>query len=154
MGSHVFHQIYLHLNWHTKHNERLLQGDAELLTHSLLRGRAGWMKGVRLIEVGGTDDHVHLVIQIAPFVTIRDMVSELKGGSAHDVNQMRRQRALEWQRGYGVVSFGQRNLEWVVDYVRNQRRHHATGQVFERLETHDSIGQECASPAEAGSSNQ
>lgn len=29
-------------------------------------------------------------------------------------------KALEWQRGYGVVSFGKRNLEWVLDYVRRQ----------------------------------
>lgn len=41
---------------------------------------------------------------------------------------------LEWQHGYGVVSFGTRDLKWVVDYVTNQKEHHAKGNVFERLE--------------------
>jgi hypothetical protein len=41
---------------------------------------------------------------------------------------------LEWQAGYGVVSFGTRALEWVCGYVRNQKEHHARGTVFDRLE--------------------
>jgi len=36
-----------------------------------------------------------------------------------------------------VVSFGSRDLPWVVDYVRNQRQHHATGRTYERLERID-----------------
>jgi hypothetical protein len=41
---------------------------------------------------------------------------------------------LEWQRGYGVVSFGTRNLHWARAYVENQREHHARGTLQERLE--------------------
>jgi hypothetical protein len=41
---------------------------------------------------------------------------------------------LEWQTGYGVVSFGTRDLEWVKDYVKNQRDRHAGGQSHTRLE--------------------
>jgi len=72
-------------------------------------------------------------------VTISDMVSELKGGSSFDVNERERHKALEWQRGYGVVSFGKQNLDWVLDYIRGQRAHHAAGSVHERLEAHDEI---------------
>ncbi len=43
-------------------------------------------------------------------------------------------KALEWQAGYGVVSFGTGDLPWVRDYVRNQREHHARGKVEDRLE--------------------
>jgi hypothetical protein len=41
---------------------------------------------------------------------------------------------LEWQNGYGVVSFGTKDLEWVTAYARNQRQHHAEGKIHERLE--------------------
>lgn len=41
---------------------------------------------------------------------------------------------LQWQAGYGVVSFGTKDLEWVKAYVRNQKEHHARGTVQERLE--------------------
>jgi hypothetical protein len=46
----------------------------------------------------------------------------------------RRDKILQWQSGYGVVSFGTRRLDWVVEYIRNQREHHAKGTVHERLE--------------------
>jgi len=134
MSSHVYHEIFLHFNWHTKNDERLLRGRVEELTHRALRDRAGRMKGVRLHELGGADDHVHLAIQIEPFVTISELVQELKGGSSFDVNEQSRQKALEWQRGYGVVSFGKRNLAWIINYIRRQREHHATGRVHARLE--------------------
>jgi hypothetical protein len=60
----------------------------------------------------------------------------LKGGSSHTVNQMfpALVERFAWQVGYGVVSFGTRDLKWVVRYVRNQREHHACGKIEDRLE--------------------
>jgi putative transposase len=43
-------------------------------------------------------------------------------------------KLLEWQAGYGVVSFGTRDLEWVKSFVKNQRDRHARGQIVDRLE--------------------
>ncbi len=28
------------------------------------------------------------------------------------------------RRGYGIVSFGTKDLQWVIDYVLNQKEHH------------------------------
>jgi hypothetical protein len=41
---------------------------------------------------------------------------------------------LEWQAGYGVVSFGTSHLEWVKAYVRNQQKRQAAHRVGDRLE--------------------
>jgi hypothetical protein len=48
-------------------------------------------------------------------------------------------KLLDWQGGYGVVSFGARDLEWVINYIRNQKEHHKKGTAVERLEriTHE-----------------
>ena len=43
-------------------------------------------------------------------------------------------KALEWQTGYGVVSFGAKDLPWVVAYIQNQREHHARAGTHDRLE--------------------
>ncbi len=53
----------------------------------------------------------------------------MKGASSHEFG-----KALQWQKGYGVVSFGTKDLEWVVSYVRNQKERHQTGRLSERLE--------------------
>jgi hypothetical protein len=58
----------------------------------------------------------------------------LKGASSHEANQKLGYKALDWQAGYGVVSFGTRDLPWVIDYVKNQRERHRTGRIETRLE--------------------
>jgi putative transposase len=153
MSGHVYHEIFLHFNWHTKGDLPLLTGDLEALTHAELKAKCRRIKGAYLQGLGGTDTHVHLAISIEPFVTISDLVQELKGASSFEVNKRMGQKSLEWQRGYGVVSFGKRHLDWVLDYVHRQREHHAGGRIEARLETcdrPDSPDDREASPAEAG----
>ena len=38
-----------------------------------------------------------------------------------------------------MVSFGTKDLKWVINYIRNQKEHHEKGTTVERLEkiTHD-----------------
>jgi hypothetical protein len=80
-------------------------------------------------------------------VSISELIGELKGSCAYEINRVQGRKTLNWQRGFGVVSFGRRNLQWVLDYITNQREHHTKGTTFERLEASSSRGE---SPAEAG----
>ena len=77
---------------------------------------------------------MHLAVNIEPFVTISDFVGDLKGACSHDINKSRHMKVLEWQRGFGVVSFGKRQLAWVLKYIADQKEHHARGSIQERLE--------------------
>ena len=62
-------------------------------------------------------------------------IGELKGASAHYVNhRIVNRKMLEWQTGYGVVSFGSKDLDWVVKYISNQKQHHRTNRIYDRLE--------------------
>ena len=137
MSSHVYHEIFLHLNWHTKGDAPILQDDVETYTFEVIQAKCRSLKGVYVHAIGGTDTHVHVAVGIEPFVTISGMVQEMKGASAYQVNRHFNRKLLEWQRGYGVVSFGQRNLAWIVDYIARQREHHANGELAERLEVCD-----------------
>jgi hypothetical protein len=101
--------------------------------------------------VGGTHNHIHLVINIEPSICISDFVGELKGWSSYEVNKKMRHKALDWQRGYGAVSFGKKQLEWVKSYVRNQKEHHSRGTTHARLEAADLPEPVSLSPAEARS---
>jgi putative transposase len=134
MASHVFHEIYIHLTWHTKDDSPLLIPTLEPIVHKLLTNRCHQTKGVYLNAINGTPTHVHLAINIEPQVTISELVGELKGFSAHEINDQKRMKRLEWQRGFGVVSFGKKQLTWVQDYIARQKEHHAAGTVQERLE--------------------
>ncbi len=150
LSRRAYSEINLHITWHTKDNAAVLRDEIEVQLHRYLRGRAAQASGLFWHEVGGTDDHVHLVIAVPPTLLVSDWIGEMKGASSHHINNVvANRRVLEWQPGYGVVSFGTKDLPWVLDYVRKQREHHARGKVYARLERIEA--DEVQSPAEAGS---
>ncbi len=150
MARNHYAEINLHITWHTIDSAPLLVPKVEAETHHYLRGRCINTPGVFIHEIGGIETHVHLVISIAPTVLISDFVGQLKGASSHEVNQKLGEKLLHWQAGYGVVSFGTKDLPWVIEYVRNQKERHARGKVEDRLERITEIEKEAqAEPREA-----
>lgn len=136
MSDNYYSEINLHLTWHTKLSRPLLSPSVEPMAWSCLREKAANLGDIMIHEIGGTETHVHLAVSIEPTVTIADMIGVLKGYSAHEVNRRSglARKVLQWQTGYGVVSFGTKDLPWVVAYIRNQKEHHARAGTFERLE--------------------
>jgi putative transposase len=129
-------ELHLHMVWHTKLSLPVLTPPVEAVTHHFLRGYLINTPGAFVHEVGGTENHVHVAVRVAPTLGISELIGRLKGASSHEVNQKlgHGRKLLQWQAGYGVVSFGTRDLEWVKAYVRNQKEHHARGTTQERLE--------------------
>jgi putative transposase len=124
------------LTWHTEQSLPLLSPQVESLVHRCLRQSIINTRGAFIHEIGGTETHVHVAATLPPTVLISEFVGQLKGASSHEVNERLGPtgKRLQWQAGYGVVSFGTGDLHWVKDYIRNQREHHAAGRVHERLE--------------------
>ena len=134
MSRNHYAEINLHITWHTKESVPLLTPDIETAVHKSVLKRCLETPGVFFREIGGTETHIHLAVSIPPTLTISTWIGQLKGGSSHDVNQQLGCKSLDWQTGYGVVSFGTMDLKWVVEYIRNQREHHARGSTANRLE--------------------
>ena len=134
MSRNYYSENHLHLTWHAKGSSPVLGPKVEAEVHHHLRGRCINTAGVYVHEVGGTETHVHVAVSMAPTVLISEFVGQLKGSSAHDVNQKLGGKVLEWQTGYGVVSFGTKDLPWVVQYIQKQKERHARGAVEDRLE--------------------
>lgn len=136
MSRNYYSEINLHITWHTKASQPLLIPKVEAIVHHYLRGRCINTPGVFVHEIGGIETHVHLCLTVAPTVPISEFIGQLKGSSAHEANHKlgNHGKVLEWQAGYGVVSFGTKDLPWVKAYVREQRERHARGTIVERLE--------------------
>jgi len=149
MSLRAYSEINLHFVWHVKGNRPVLRDEVEIQLHRFLRGKAMDSPDVHFHDVGGTDDHVHLVVSLPPTLQPAEWIGALKGSSSHFINhEIVNQKVLAWQEGYGVVSFGTKDLPWVLKYVRNQRAHPAeAGETHERLEQIDPAE---GKPAEAG----
>jgi len=136
MANNYYSEINLHLTWHTKLSRPLLRPDVEAMTFGCIREKAAALGDIYLHEIGGTETHIHIALSIEPTVLISELIGTLKGYSSHEVNRRigMGRTVLQWQTGYGVVSFGTKDLPWVVNYVQNQKEHHAIGRTYERLE--------------------
>jgi REP element-mobilizing transposase RayT len=135
MPNNVYSEINLHLAWHTKGSEPLIEDAVEHHLYSFLKERVKQTPEAACHAVGGTANHVHVAVSIPPAIHISEWVGQLKGSSAHYINhRIANKKLLEWQSGYGAVSFGSKDLPWVVSYVQNQKDRHAQGKTQDRLE--------------------
>ena len=135
MPRNVYSELNLHITWHTKQSLPLITAVIEPRLHAFLRHRVLETPGVIFHAIGGTGNHVHLAVSVPSTLLVSDWIGKLKGASAHYINhEVTKRKSLEWQSGYGVVSFGSKDLKWVVDYISNQKEHHTRGTMRERLE--------------------
>lgn len=129
MSKTYYAEINLHITWHTKDNSPLITAELEPQLSGFLKNKIVMTDGAYFHAIGGIEDHGHIAVSVAPKIHLDEWIGQLKGSSSHEFG-----KALEWQRGYGVVSFGTKDLKWVVEYIRNQRDHHRKGDTYDRLE--------------------
>jgi putative transposase len=115
----------------------MIQPAIEKQVHDFLHSYCTSQAGVYYLASNGTEDHVHMLLQIEPTVTISDFVGKIKGASSYEINRKLGRNTLHWQRGYGVVSFARLNLPGLKKYVENQKEHHSVGTCKPVLEIFD-----------------
>lgn len=148
MPKNVYSEINLHMVWHTKNNDPVLVDSIERRLHQHLEHETRKTKGVFFHTVNGTENHVHLVASIPPSLLISEWIGKLKGGSSFYINhEIANRKLLDWQEGYGVVSFGTKDLKSVIDYVKSQKKHHAENTTIARLETRMTRSEKAAEAA-------
>lgn len=135
MPRRVYSEINLHIIWHTKNNAAMITNQIESQLYGFLKNKIVETPEVYFHAIGGIEDHIHIAVSIPPTLKIDDWIGKLKGGSSYFINHnVADRKVLEWQNGYGIVSFGTKDLKWVVAYILNQKEHHRTKTTHERLE--------------------
>jgi REP element-mobilizing transposase RayT len=118
-------KVYLHVIFSTKTRESLLLDAWRDELFRILGGTANNL-GCQSLIVGGTADHVHMLLQLGRTITIADVIGKIKSTSSAWVNQNHPSAApFHWQAGYAVFSVSQSNIEAVREYIRRQPEHHA-----------------------------
>ncbi len=134
MSKTYYSEINLHVTWHTKDNSPLITPMIEADLYAYLKDRIVTTEGAFFHGIGGIEDHLHIGVSVAPKIHLDEWLGQLKGSSSHEFGS-----AISWQRGYGVVSFGTKDLRWVLSYIQDQKQRHRDRDIYERLER---IGQE------------
>ena len=136
-------RLHYHFVWTTFDRTPGLTDHLCPLVYRSLYARAKRL-GVIVHQIGGTEDHVHVVASVPPKLAVAECVGQLKGASSHTANDaLRIASAFRWESGYGAVSLGERSLPSVIDYVRKQREHHAGGSL---IALYEHAGEGAATP--------
>jgi putative transposase len=117
-------RLFYHVVWATKHRLSLIEPAWEAEMYGYIRGKAIAL-GCIPHAIGGMPDHIHVVISIPPKLPVATLIGQLKGASSHHVNEKYANGAFAWQTEYGVFSFSEKSLSKIVEYVNNQKKHHA-----------------------------
>ncbi|MEM7062099.1 MAG: IS200/IS605 family transposase [Cyanobacteria bacterium P01_B01_bin.77] len=128
-------QLFYHLVWATKNREPLITTVREDLLYRDIRSRANRL-GCIPYAIGGTENHIHVILTIPPSLSISDVVKQLKGGSSRMLNQQNSVSPdkFKWQTEYSVFSLGRKQLDKAIRYVQHQKEHHAVGSIIKALE--------------------
>jgi len=121
-------RCYFHVIWATKNREPLITPDIEKVIFQAAKEKSQTLASP-IQAINTVEDHVHVAVCvcIAPKIAVAEWVRNIKGITAHAINDrfLNLPASFRWQQGYGVVTFGAKNLPWVMDYVDNQKIHHA-----------------------------
>ncbi len=78
---------------------------------------------IAALAIGGTPNHVHMLIDLPATMPIAKAVQLIKGGSSkwlHDTTGTR----FEWQDGYGAFTVSVSHKAATVHYILGQAEHH------------------------------
>lgn len=118
-------QIYVHIIFSTKHREPTIGTEVEEELHRYLGGILKQLDCTPL-EVGGYNDHIHLLCCLSKKITVAKLLEEVKKSSSKWIKTKgERYHGFYWQDGYAVFSINPTQVTAVRDYIKNQHEHHS-----------------------------
>jgi len=117
-------QLVYHLVFSTKDRRPLITPKLQAELYPYFGGIIKDQRG-KLLDVGGVEDHVHIVASLHPTTSVAEMIRLLKSNSSKWIRERRDfGRWLGWQTGYGAFSVSTSQVAAVRRYVVSQRPHH------------------------------
>ena len=115
---------HFHCVFSTKERQRLITPGLRERLWPFLGGIARKNK-MKAIEVGGVEDHVHLLLSLPSTMAIAKALQLIKGGSSKWIHEtFPEQRGFAWQEEYGAFSVSVPQLDKTVEYIKGQEAYH------------------------------
>lgn len=123
-----YSKILVHAVWSTNNRTPYLVKTVRHRLYDQMNRVISDCRGV-LHEIGGVEDHVHLLIEMPKDKALSDLIQTVKASAthwlkSHSGNQF---RDFEWQTGFGGFTVSLSRMESVKHYIQNQEEHHREG---------------------------
>ena len=119
--SHTYAAQFTHVTFSTKDRRDLIPLELQPRLAAYIAGIVRKL-GSEPLAIGGTRNHLHIVMKLPPNTRLAEAVQKVKANSSRWLGEQGVK--FEWQRGYGAFSVSPSMLRIVKAYVENQREHH------------------------------
>ena len=120
--SHTYVCELVHCVFSTKQRRPLIRPEFQNDLWSFLGGTARKNEFKALI-VGGTENHVHILLSLPATMAVAKAVQLMKGASSRWLNESHA-RHFEWQQGYGAFTVSVSQKGQTIAYIQAQAEHH------------------------------
>ena len=78
-----------------------------------------------MLAINGMPDHLHFFMGMKPSCRLSDLVREVKKSSNEFINDNKLSKFnFNGQEGYGSFSYSHSQIDDVIKYIQNQKKHH------------------------------
>jgi putative transposase len=120
--SHTYISDLVHSVFSTKQRRNLITDDIRSDLWAFLGGIAR-KNGFKALIVGGTENHVHILLSLPATMPLAKAVQLIKGASSRWMNE-KHTSDFAWQEGYGAFTVGISQKVHTIAYIRSQAEHH------------------------------
>lgn len=120
----TFSNVLLHIVFSTKKRAPLITSAVQPRLYKFVGGIVR-NEGGMLLEIGGIEDHAHLLVRWKTEESIAYLLRNIKARSSKWVNENRLiSSRFAWQEGYSVFSVSKSQSARVASYIQRQEQHH------------------------------
>ena len=129
--SHTKWNCKYHVVFAPKYRGKVFYGEKRLAIGEILRELCKW-KGVNIIEAEVCPDHIHMLLEIPPKISVSSFMGFLKGKSSLMIYERYGQMKFKyrkrefWCRGYYVDTVG-KNTAKIKEYISKQLKEDQLG---------------------------
>ena len=92
-----------HIVFGTSYRTKSIGADIQNRLFDYIGGIVRSRQGL-LIQIGGIEDHIHILVNFSPVHALSDCVRDIKANSSRWINELPYRRSrFEWQKGYWCI---------------------------------------------------
>ncbi len=120
--------LHIHAVWAVGRRADFIKPQWERIVYRCITQQVEAQK-CEVFAIGGMPDHVHLVARLHGSVSASAFMKQVKGHSSRFINAHRAEftELFHWQDGFALFAVSQDSVPDAIQYVHNQKHHHADG---------------------------
>ena len=121
---HSYISNLMHCVFSTKERRRIITPEIRERLWPFMGGIAR-ENNMKALAIGGTADHIHILVSLPAIMPIAKAIQLIKGGSSKWLHKaFPAQHDFAWQEGYGAFSLSISHVRNTVAYIQRQEEHH------------------------------